>query len=424
MRALDMLGLACGNLGRARLRTALTAAGVAIGTAAVVTLVAFSAGAEGLAVRNAATFNSVTQVQVLPDLTDARGRPTGPVHVLTPASVRAIRRVPHVAAVTAYLPTPPLRLTVGRQSVDLAARAQSPLASGVTLVAGRDTAAAEADGILVPASVARRLGPSSATLVGRAVILTAGGGVCCRSGPDDVVALGPDRPVAARIAGVYDDSGGPTPRLLVPVALGAVIDGRVQGVSGGLYLERLGYALLVVQTDDARQTAGVAARIAALQYLVQDRADLLARVQFLFALLRGGLAAIGGIALLVAAIGIANTLIMTILERTREIGIMMALGTEPGAIRRLFLVETALVGLLGGLAGVALAALGSVAGNVIFGRWLRTQGGSGLGGALFVLSPGLVVGAAVLAVGVSLLAGALPSRRAMRLHPLDALRHE
>jgi putative ABC transport system permease protein len=159
-------------------------------------------------------------------------------------------------------------------------------------------------------------------------------------------------------------------------------------------------------------------------YRVYDRADLLARVHLAFAVLTGFLGAIGGIALLVAGIGIANTTIMTILERTREIGIMKALGAEPGTVRRLFLVETALVGLIGGVVGLVLAEIAGLVANAAFHIWLRGQNVADPVGNLSVISFGLVVAALVLALVVSLLAGAWPSRRAVRLQPLDALRYE
>jgi putative ABC transport system permease protein len=238
-----------------------------------------------------------------------------------------------------------------------------------------------------------------------------------------MVVVGPDRHFAARVAGVYSDKDAGAP-LIVSAALGATIDGRLRGMPGATYLNRQGYSILVAVADDARQTSALAGKIGALSYHVVDRSDLLGEVHLVFTILTGGLGAIGGIALLVAAIGIANTMIMTILERTREIGIMKALGAEPGMVRRLFLVETALVGLLGGAIGLVLAALASVAGNAIFHIWLKNAGVTEKVGVLFSIPLQLVVGALVLAVVVSLLAGAWPSRRAVRLQPLEALRYE
>ena len=74
-------------------------------------------------------------------------------------------------------------------------------------------------------------------------------------------------------------------------------------------------------------------------------------------LLQALLGSVGGLALLVAALGVANTMMMAIYERTREIGVLKALGASPGEIRRLFTTEAALIGLIGGIVGLLLGAL-------------------------------------------------------------------
>ena len=424
MLAIDMLSLAKDNLQRARLRTALTATGVAIGTAAVVTLVAFGSGAEAIAVDSVAGIGAVTQIEVGPITADG-GRQA---HVITPAALATIAHLPHVASVDTWLDTPPLRLTLDGRAVDASSTgAQWPLVAGQTVRYGRVTGAAAVDGVLLPDSLARRFG-SPTSLVGRAVTVTAGGSVCCAgAGSGGLTVLGPDRRFAARIVAVYDDSAGKgshAPTLLVSTELGATIDAGVSGIAPSSYLERQGYAQLLVHTDDARQTAAVASTIGRLGYRTFDRADLLARVHLAFTVLKGGLGAIGGIALLVAAVGIANTMIMTILERTREIGVMKALGAEPGTVRALFLIETVLVGLLGGLTGLALAVAGSGAANLVFRHWVSAQGEAPPSSDLFAISPLLALGSLILAAAISLLGGALPSRRAVRLQPLEALRYE
>jgi putative ABC transport system permease protein len=400
--------------------------------------VAVGTGAQAIFVQRAATYGQLTSVLVFPNTPRSR-QGGGQFHALTPATLATIAHMAHVSRVGVQLSMPALRLSVDGRSRVLDAEGLSPLSGvpaldTVDLVAG-STAGTAIDGVLVPASTARALGFSPAGLVGRPVTLTAGGSVCCTastngsSGPaganggSGMVVVGPDRHFAARVAGVYSDKDSGAP-LIVTTALGATIDGRLRGMSGATYLNQQGYSILVAIADDARQTLALAGKIGALSYQVRDRSDLLSEVHLVFTILTGGLGAIGGIALLVAAIGIANTMIMTILERTREIGIMKALGAEPGVVRRLFLMETALVGLLGGAIGLVLAALASVAGNAIFRIWLKNAGVTEKVGALFSIPLQLVVGALVLAVVVSLLAGAWPSRRAVRLQPLEALRYE
>ncbi len=433
MQLRDTLRMARDNLSRARLRTTLTTAGVAIGTAAVVTLVAVGTGTQAWAVSQANTFGTLTTAIVLPQDATSRtplAKSNGELsQVLTPSTVRTVTTFAAVRRVAGLLTLPPLRLQAGSTTDDLAAVGIAPLAaaqlSGVTLVTPLDPDTG--DGVLVPDTAAR-------ALLGRHVTLTAGGDVCCAAAGSGVVVAGPAQHFAARVIGVYAGgswqspdprvraSAGPT--LLVSGSLAARIDGQVRGLSADTYLNRLGYDLLVVHTADARQTSAIAGKISALHYQVLDRSDLLAQLQTAFAVLTAGLGGIGGIALLVAAIGIANTLIMTILERTREIGIMKALGAEPGTVRRIFLVETALIGLLGGAGGLVLSVLVGVAGNAAFRHWLASQAVTNGPRALFIIPTWLGAGALVLAVAVSVLAGALPSQRAVRLDPLEALRYE
>ena len=134
------------------------------------------------------------------------------------------------------------------------------------------------------------------------------------------------------------------------------------------------------------------------------------------------LSLIGSIALAVSSLGIVNTMVMSILERTREIGIMKAIGGSDGDIRRIFLVEASVIGCAGGAAGVAL---GWLVGRVInFGANLYIQSQGGPTGNLFSLPPWLVGVAIGFAFVVSLIAGSYPASRAARLDPIQALRHD
>ena len=131
------------------------------------------------------------------------------------------------------------------------------------------------------------------------------------------------------------------------------------------------------------------------------------------------LSLIGSIALTVSSLGIVNTMVMSILERTREIGIMKAIGGGDGDIRRIFLIEASVIGLLGGMAGVVI---GWVVGRAInFGAniYIKSQGGTP--GDLFSMPLWLIAGAIGFSLLVSLIAGSYPARRAARLDPIQAL---
>jgi putative ABC transport system permease protein len=127
--------------------------------------------------------------------------------------------------------------------------------------------------------------------------------------------------------------------------------------------------------------------------------------------------------LFVVFFGIANTMVMSIYERTREIGILKAIGASPGNIRLLFVMEAALIGLVGGIAGVIggwLLGLGLNAGILAYLEWREVP----VTGTFFALTGWLVGLALVFATVVGLLAGLYPAARAARLDPLEALRYE
>jgi len=130
------------------------------------------------------------------------------------------------------------------------------------------------------------------------------------------------------------------------------------------------------------------------------------------------LAAIAAVSLLVGAIGIANTMFTTVLERTKQIGIMKAIGAKNRDIMTIFLMNSALVGFVGGAIGVAI---GSVASTVIV---LPMMAGRMMSGGGNVVSPQLMLFGLSIAVGIGILAGLIPAYRASKLKPVDALRYE
>ena len=141
-----------------------------------------------------------------------------------------------------------------------------------------------------------------------------------------------------------------------------------------------------------------------------------------FAVLDLFLGIFGSLALTVAALGIVNTLAMAILERRREIGIMKAIGASDGDVKKLFFAEAAVMGLVGGVLGVALGwSIGRVI-NIGTNIYLRRQDFPAEN--LWSVPWWLVVGAIVFAVLVSMISGLYPAARAARLDPVQALRYE
>jgi putative ABC transport system permease protein len=145
----------------------------------------------------------------------------------------------------------------------------------------------------------------------------------------------------------------------------------------------------------------------------------------IFLIVNSSLALIGGIALLVASFGISNTMIMSIRERTREIGIMKAIGGSDSEIMRIFFVEASLIGFAGGVIGVVCGwGIDRVA-NTLANRWILRQAGETVRHIEFFSIPWYLWGGAILfAVLVSLIAAIYPAMRAAKVDPIRALRYE
>jgi ABC-type antimicrobial peptide transport system permease subunit len=151
--------------------------------------------------------------------------------------------------------------------------------------------------------------------------------------------------------------------------------------------------------------------------------DQLDQIRTVFLIIDSVLGLLGGISLLVTSFGIANTMIMSILERTREIGIMKAIGAEDREIKLIFFFEAAVIGLTGGVLG-SLAAWGidAVANRLAYRFILKPQGASFVD--FFYLPPYLWLGAITFALSVSILAALYPAARAASIDPVRALRHD
>jgi putative ABC transport system permease protein len=183
-----------------------------------------------------------------------------------------------------------------------------------------------------------------------------------------------------------------------------------------------GWPLLVVTVTDQRVYARVRAEIEAMGLHVFSFLDQFEEMRKSFLIFDAIVGAIGFLALFIASLSIVNTMVMSIIERTREIGILKSLGAEEGQIRLLFLVESGLIGLLGSVGGVLLGYGVSRIGAYVLRRIMVSQHVPPVD--LFCLSVWITLGAIAFGVGVSLVAGLYPAARAARVDPVQALRQE
>ncbi len=182
------------------------------------------------------------------------------------------------------------------------------------------------------------------------------------------------------------------------------------------------YGSIQVRLEDMGQMEEVRQAVESLGVAVFSFADQLDEIRRVFIMLQAALGVIGAIALLVAGLGITNTMVMSILERTREIGIMKAIGGSERQIQVIFFVEASVIGLIGAFAGILLGWAITRIANLVVNTHFLPPGEEPV--SLFYYPPWLTLGAIAFSLLVSLMAGLYPAFRASRIDPVKALRHD
>ena len=182
------------------------------------------------------------------------------------------------------------------------------------------------------------------------------------------------------------------------------------------------YNQITIVTEDVTYTKSICESLRSEGYNVYSIAEDLEGVEDSMQVFQLALGGIGAITLLVAAIGIINTMVMSIYERTREIAIMKVIGATFTDIRLMFLAEAGMIGLMGGVLGLVFSYTLSFIINQFSGDFLGNYMGTGEALSLSVIPWWLAVFAIVFSILVGLLAGVYPANRAVKLSPIEAMR--
>ncbi len=186
------------------------------------------------------------------------------------------------------------------------------------------------------------------------------------------------------------------------------------------------YENAMVYVGDIDDVEYVSDTIREMGFQTSSLNDWLKSMQETARMIQGILGGIGAISLLVAALGITNTMIMSIYERTKEIGIMKVIGANLGDIRKMFLLEAGMIGFLGGLMGLIFSFILSLLMNTVLSGIMSVMLGAvgGYGSTISIIPWWVAAGSLLFSTLIGIISGYSPARRAMHLSALESLRNE
>ena len=419
MSVRDLVVTAFSNLGRHKARTVLTSVGVTVGILTIVTLVSLGIGVQREMIRN---FESVgLETLTIRPKTEERtvfnqfGEPRR-TKIIGPAVVEEIRTMEQVVDVIPHVNLPysmNVLLDIGGKNGKVRYISDptndsvaGPFEPPDRILAGRQIAWDERGQIVLSENVLENLEEDYEGLVGREVKLV------LHAPRGDVQTF------SFTVAGVTSGQWG------VVVGLADQLAIKEWWYNDPDLLQTQGYDALTVKTHSLNDATQVLDRLEQMGFEVRSLKTVMDMANRGIIILQTMLGSVGGLALLVASIGIANTMIMAVYERTHEIGILKAVGAAPRQIRALFVLEASLIGLLGGVVGTTGGLLLSLALNRLILLILAWKDVDFPPTPFFAISWWLVALALAFAALVGLLAGLYPAARAARLDPLEALRYE
>ena len=431
----DLIELAARNMRNARLRNALTTMGIAVGVASMVAMLSLGIGLQGFAnhqLMKSGMFQTVLvtsrqDIRNMEESASAKPEESPALNYDARARIAALPGVEEVA--------PEIRAMA---DVEYSDKTNLTLVAGlpwstrdedaVEKVKGRFFSSANADEVLLQRDFAKKLEKDPDWVLGKTLTLR----YAERQGGDSDANLSIERTEKQfRIVGILDEEpfGGmrmvSRARVFLPTgtaeAMRMMQPPDTQQLVRSTPGERT-YTMLTVRMKSAAYAEKVEESVKTMNYSAYSYLDATRSMRRFFAVLDMFLGIFGSLALAVASLAIVNTLVMAVLERRREIGIMKALGASDADVKKLFFAEAATMGLAGGALGVAL---GWVIGRAInLGTNVYLHRMKLPAENLWTVPLWLVAAAISFSVLISVLAGIYPAVRAAKLDPVQALRYE
>lgn len=436
MKLRDMTELAVRNLREAIFRNTLTTLGVAVGVASLVAMLSLGVGLQQLASNRLTKSGLFDTVFVSPKLNLRGGPPAAasqqPATRLLDEDARLeISRLPNVIEVFPQIRFPTEARFDGKPFPTVVAGMplSSKLSGAFDGMKGEFFSSESAGEAILQIEFAKELSPDTAGLVGKTLAIRYAERQQLEDGSGGFSIVPKEKQL--RIIGVVETEpasgfgGYGNGRLLIPIGVAqslraAQVNDLRDVVRGGP--SKPTYASLTVRAKSTANVDDIEAAVKKMGFGAFSLLDASKSLKIFFRVLDLLLGLFASLALAVATLGIVNTLVMAILERRREIGVLKALGAADSDVKRLFFVEAGVMGFIGGIAGVILGWLIGRGLTIATNIYLKRQDLPSV--EISSVPWWLVLSAISFAVIVSLIAGLYPASRAAKLDPVQALRYE
>jgi len=416
----DSLKVGLGSAGRRPLRTTLTTTGVAIGIAAMSLIVALAGGLQSALSSPALAKSQLHQVVAYPSA-DSNATSFDAGTLSTFAGQQHVTAAWGQIAMSGTFAGGPAAGTAPPSGALVSLPPRSQANSTLVLSAGRLPSSDLAPEVLLTDTEAVALGfGNPATALNMPVKFSTLYGVLAMPGQQKNPAAN-HVPLSLMVVGIIPS------RLMPAGAAGGMVPYTLAGTYWNQLAQANGwrggeFASITLLADSGSAVTALRDRITSLGFQAQTFGDQFRGFEDLLSRLRLALLGLAIVALLLACLGIANTMYTAVLERTKEIGVLKALGARRRDVLLLFVAEAAVIGLAGGLIGIVTAVALARVGNTAVDR--LTQGVAAGGLDVFRTDAWVVVAALAIAVLLSTVSGLLPALRAGLQDPVKALRYE
>lgn len=465
MKTKDLILMSLRNLNRRKLRTFLTVLGVVIGSISIIMMISLGFGMTDSTKKQLASAGSLTQIDIYPaniyvgiDEEDGKKKKTDKVAKLDDATVEKLKKIPHVEAVLAteqfeaQINVKNLQGYASIVGVDPVEYAKFD----IKLDSGRMLQEGDVNQVVMGRDVLRWLSNPQRPRMGASqqeerdplttkMFLTLNQAGSYDPDGKSNEANKPKQKYQIEAVGVFrDDDYENNYYIVMPIdylrkmkkdAKKLQAGNKQNGFNGYMYGGREDkenkYNNIKVKVDNVDNVQKVQEQIEAMGLKPHSLNDILVEINNSSKTQRLILGGIGAVSLLVAAIGISNTMVMSIYERTKEIGVMKVIGASVSDIKKMFLTESAFIGLLGGLVGIVLSFAISALINYLGVKYGFAANMSGGGYSpdfdpsqlkMSIIPAWLALASLVFSALIGIVSGYFPAKKATKLSALEAMR--